>query len=148
MPPPIGIPENVATSIQACATGGLTTCLGGVWALAAQALATAERVRHGCHPGGVDGLHLLDHREDVGQLLERALRFVVRDLDPGELGDAADLVEIECQGGRGGKKAARKSEPKRTVELQFAQSISLSSRLLFRLCAPLEKDAPVEARGR
>jgi hypothetical protein len=35
MPPPIGRPENVATSIHAWATGGFTTCFGGVWASAA-----------------------------------------------------------------------------------------------------------------
>ena len=43
MPPPMGKPEKVATSIQAWATGGFTTCLGGDWACAVpQATATAN----------------------------------------------------------------------------------------------------------
>jgi hypothetical protein len=61
----------------------------------AQALAASQGMRHRLDACGVDRPHALDHREDVAQLRQRALGLGIGDVDACEVGDAADLVEIE-----------------------------------------------------
>src|SRR5258706_10772870 len=61
----------------------------------AQALHAAQRVRHRLDPGGVDLLHLRDHREDVVQLRQRRLCLLGSDINASQMRDAVHVGEGE-----------------------------------------------------